>query len=74
MCLRDALEQGQTGVFIGLSKILLDAPIAEGGIHSEVIEQIHNEYLNKTPVHYRSEDESLSDVVIQAENNKIKKS
>lgn len=45
--LRDALDQGEYGIFFGLSKILLDAPISEGGIESEVIEQVHKEYLEK---------------------------
>jgi len=46
-CLKDALEQDKFGVFMGLSKILLDAPLNEGGLETEVIEQIHNEHLNK---------------------------
>ncbi|MFA5395153.1 MAG: hypothetical protein WC346_03960 [Methanogenium sp.] len=44
-CLKDALAQGEFGVFLGLSKILLDAPLNVGGLESEVIEQIHKEYL-----------------------------
>lgn len=47
--LRDALKQGNIGIFFGLSKILLDAPITKGGIESEIIEQIHQEYLNSLP-------------------------
>ena len=46
-CLKDALEQDNISMFFGLSKILLDAPINEGGLETEIIEQIHNEYLNK---------------------------
>lgn len=44
-CLKDALEQDKFGVFLGLSKILLDAPLNEGGLESEVIEAIHQEHL-----------------------------
>lgn len=43
--LRDALKENKFGVFFQLSKILLDAPLNEGGIESEVIEQIHKESL-----------------------------
>jgi len=46
-CLRAALDQGELGVFLGLSKILLDANISDGGIETEVIEKIHNDYMNK---------------------------
>lgn len=44
-CLKDALEQDNFGMFMGLSKILLDAPINEGGLETEIIEKIHNDYL-----------------------------
>lgn len=37
--LKKALEDGELGVFIMLSKILLDAPISEGGLPSEDIPQ-----------------------------------
>ncbi len=45
--LKDALDQDNFGVFIGLSKILLDATIQEGGIETEVIEKIHQNHLNE---------------------------
>ena len=45
-CLKDALEQNNSRVFFGLSKILLDAPLNRGGLESEIIEQIHNEHIN----------------------------
>ena len=45
--LKAALEQDNFGVFLGLSKILLDAPISEGGLESEIIEKIHQEYIQK---------------------------
>jgi len=45
--LKDALEQDELGIFFGLSQILLEAPISEGGLETEVIEQIHQEHLNK---------------------------
>lgn len=44
-CLKDALLQDNFGAFMGLSKILLDAPLNAGGLESEIIEQIHQEYL-----------------------------
>lgn len=44
-CLKDALAQDKFGVFLGLSKILLDAPLNAGGLESEIIEQIHQEHL-----------------------------
>ena len=44
-CLKDALALDKFGVFLGLSKILLDAPLNAGGLESEVIEQIHKEHL-----------------------------
>lgn len=46
-CLKDALEQDKFGIFMGLSKILLDAPINAGGLETEIIEQIHNDHLKK---------------------------
>lgn len=49
-CLRDALQEGAIGQFFTLSKVLLDAPINEGGIESEVIDEIHQEYLQKKDV------------------------
>jgi hypothetical protein len=49
-CLQDALEQDKFVIFMGLSKILLDAPINESGLETEIIEMIHNDYLNKNGV------------------------
>lgn len=45
-CMRDALEQDNFGMFMGLSKVFLDAAISEGGIETEVIQAIHDEYMN----------------------------
>jgi hypothetical protein len=45
--LKDALKEGEVGIFLQLSKILLDAPLNQGGIESDVIESIHQEYLDK---------------------------
>ncbi len=39
-CLKDALKEGKIGVFFSLSKILLDAPINEGGLSSDTINSI----------------------------------
>lgn len=41
--LRDALNEDKFGTFFQLSKILLDAPINEGGIETETIDAIHKE-------------------------------
>ena len=46
-CLKDALEQDKFGIFMSLSQILLDAPLNEGGLETEIIEQIHNDHLKK---------------------------
>lgn len=43
-CLKDALVEDKIGIFIGLSKILLDATIKEGGLCTEIIEGIYNKY------------------------------
>ena len=45
--LRDALKQEKFGIFLGLSRVLMDAPISEGGIETEAIDAIHNEYINE---------------------------
>jgi hypothetical protein len=44
-CMKNALEEDNFGMFMSLSKVFLDAPISEGGIETEVIEKIHNDYL-----------------------------
>lgn len=44
--LRDALKDGNFGVFLGISKILLDANISDGGIESDVIDAIFKEHSN----------------------------
>jgi hypothetical protein len=43
--LKTALEQNEIGIFIAISNILLETPITEGGLESEIIESIHQEYL-----------------------------
>lgn len=45
--LKDALENNRLDIFMGLSKILLDAPLNAGGLESEIIEQIHQEHIEK---------------------------
>jgi hypothetical protein len=45
--LKDALEQDKIGVFFGLTKILLDAPLNAGGIESSVIEEIQEQHNNR---------------------------
>ena len=42
--LENALIKGEHGVFFSLSKILLDAPISEGGVSTEEIELIRKKY------------------------------
>lgn len=45
--LQDALDKDEIGIFITMSKILLDAPISKGGIESEVLTEMHTNHLNK---------------------------
>jgi hypothetical protein len=49
-CLKAALKEDKFGVFMGLSKILLEASISDGGLETEVIEAIHNEHLRSNGV------------------------
>ena len=42
--MEDALKEDRFDIFMGLAKILLDAPISQGGIETEVIEVIWNKY------------------------------
>jgi len=44
-CLETAARQNQWSIFLGLAKVLLDAPISQGGIETEVIEAISNKYM-----------------------------
>lgn len=48
--LRDALKQNKLNIYLGLTTILLNAPINKGGLESEIIEQIFTEYLNNNKV------------------------
>jgi hypothetical protein len=45
-CMKDALAKNDIGMFLGLSKIFLDAPIIEGGIESEVLDALYQDYLH----------------------------
>ena len=45
--LREALESEDMRKFITLSKILLDAPISKGGIATEEIERVRQQYIHK---------------------------
>ncbi len=45
-CLKDALAKDNIGMFLGLSKVFLDAPISEGGIESEVLDALYQDYLH----------------------------
>jgi hypothetical protein len=42
--LRDALKEEKFGIFLGLSRVLLEATISEGGIETEVIDAIFKEH------------------------------
>ena len=42
--LDDSLKEGEFGIFMGITKILLDAPISGGGISTEEIEEVRKKY------------------------------
>jgi len=42
--LESALKEGKFGVFMSLTKILLEAPISEGGVSTEMIEEVRKKY------------------------------
>ena len=42
--LDEALKTDNFGFFVQISKILLDAPLSEGGVETEAIEQIRKKY------------------------------
>ena len=42
--LEDALKEDKLGIFLQISKVLLDAPISKGGIPSEVFQAISDKY------------------------------
>jgi hypothetical protein len=42
--LEDSLKEGEFGIFMGITKILLDAPIISGGVSSEEIEIVREKY------------------------------
>ncbi len=42
--LEDSLKESEFGIFMGMSKVLLDAPIQEGGILTEDIEEVRKKY------------------------------
>ncbi len=42
--LEDALKEDNFGIFVQLSKILLEAPITLGGIETEAIEEVRKKY------------------------------
>ena len=45
-CLQAALREKEFGIFLGLSRILLDAPLNEGGLETEIILDIYNKNFN----------------------------
>lgn len=42
--LREMLEKDETAMAFSLSKLLLDTPILEGGVATEIIDKIFKEY------------------------------
>ena len=42
--LETALSKGEFGVFMKFAQILLDAPLSEGGVQTEVIEDIRRKF------------------------------
>ena len=42
--LESALKEDKFGVFMAMTKILLEAPISEGGVPTEMIEDIRKKY------------------------------
>jgi hypothetical protein len=42
--LEDALKEDKWSIFKEFSKVLLDAPVNEGGLETEVIEEIFRRY------------------------------
>ena len=42
--LEDALKEDKWSIFKEFSKVLLDAPVKEGGLETEVIEEIFRRY------------------------------
>ena len=42
--LEDSLKKSEFGIFMAMTKILLDAPIQNGGISTEKIEEVRKKY------------------------------
>ena len=42
--LEDSLKKNEFGIFMAMTKILLDAPIQNGGISTEKIEEVRKKY------------------------------
>ena len=42
--LEDSLKEDEVVIFMGITKILLDAPISGGGISTEEIEEVRKKY------------------------------
>ena len=42
--LEDSLKEKEFGIFMAMTKILLDAPIQTGGISTEKIEEVRKKY------------------------------
>jgi len=43
--LEDALKEDNFKIFLQISKILLDAPLCDGGISTEEIEEVRKKYI-----------------------------
>jgi len=44
VCLENSLKENDFQTFLNLSKILLDTPIDQGGVSTEIIEKISQKY------------------------------
>ena len=42
--LEDSLKENKFGIFLAMTKVLLDAPIQGGGISTEEIEEVRKKY------------------------------
>lgn len=45
--LEEILENNNTGLWVAMTKILLDYPVSEGGLPTELIESIYNKHKEK---------------------------
>lgn len=46
MLMEEMLKDGQVGHYMQFTKVLLDAPLSEGGVSTEYIQKIFNKIIN----------------------------